>query len=209
NKTLLSFLEVSDQDFAYSAKSRTDALILEWLAIHARPRSKKQVEIWNKQMLERGPEDEAQWTYFKKTRDAIDPSRTDIVTWIDLLDLEEGRPDENGNDGPFGEGSAGRDCNLALPDQRFQPGLLVLRDQDRNFDQRRLAEEIHAADYTMRSPGCQFTRWGASRPSSTAVMLSATIRPIFTLVSVVADPMCGKSTVLGSDRKRGWTCGSC
>ena len=92
DKTLLSFLDVSDQDFAYSAKSRTDALILEWLAIHARPRSKKQIEIWNKEMLERRPEDEAQWTYFKKTRDAIDPSRTDIVTWIDLLDLEEGRP---------------------------------------------------------------------------------------------------------------------
>src|SRR3989442_14057288 len=54
DKTLLSFLDVSDQDFAYAAKSRTDALILEWLAIHARPRSKKQIEIWNKQMLERG-----------------------------------------------------------------------------------------------------------------------------------------------------------
>ena len=92
DKTLLSFLEVSEQDFAYAAKSRTDALILEWLAIHARPRSKKQIEIWNKQMLERGPEDEAQGAYFKKTRDAIEPSRADIVTWIDLLDLEEGRP---------------------------------------------------------------------------------------------------------------------
>jgi len=43
-------------------------------------------------MLERGPEDDAQWTYFKKTRDAVDPSRTDIVSWFDLLDLEAGRP---------------------------------------------------------------------------------------------------------------------
>src|SRR5213594_1855527 len=92
DKTLLSFLEVSEQDFAYAAKSRTDTLILEWLAIHARPRSKKQIEIWNKELLERRPDDEAQWAYFKKTRDAIDPSRTDIVTWINLLDLEEGRP---------------------------------------------------------------------------------------------------------------------
>ena len=92
DKNLLAFLEVTEQDFAYAAKSRTDDLILDWLAVHGRPRSKKQIEIWNKQMLERGPDDEAKWAYFRKTRDAIDSSRTDIVTWIDLLDLEEGRP---------------------------------------------------------------------------------------------------------------------
>jgi len=91
DKALLSFLEISEQDFAYAAKSRTDDLILEWLGVHGRPRSKKQIEIWNKQLLERGPDDDAKWAYFRKTRDAIDPVRTDIVTWIDLLDLEEGR----------------------------------------------------------------------------------------------------------------------
>jgi len=92
DKALLSFLEISEQDFAYAAKSRTDDLILEWIGVHGRPRSKKQIEIWNKQLLERGPDDDAKWAYFRKTRDAIDPARTDIVTWIDLLDLEEGRP---------------------------------------------------------------------------------------------------------------------
>ena len=91
DKTLMSFLEITEQDFAYAAKTRTDALVLEWLAVHARPRSTKQIELWNKQMLERGPDTDAQWAYFKKTRDTLDTSRTDIVTWIDLLDLEEGR----------------------------------------------------------------------------------------------------------------------
>src|SRR5439155_24307209 len=119
------------------------------------------------------------------------------------------RPHKNGNHGPFREGTAGRNRDLALLDERVQPRFLIRRDQDRNFDQRDFAEEIHAADYTTGFPACQFTRWGAFRPSSTAVMLSATIRPIFTLVSVVAEPMCGKSTVLGSASKRGWTCGSC
>jgi hypothetical protein len=92
DKALLEFLEVTEQDFAYAAKSRTDELILDWLAVHARPRSKKQMELWNKQLVARGPDDDAKWAYFKKTREAIDPSRTDIVTWIDLLDLEERRP---------------------------------------------------------------------------------------------------------------------
>jgi hypothetical protein len=92
DKALLEFLEITEQDFAYAAKSRTDDLILDWLAVHARPRSKKQIELWNKQLLARGPDDDAKWTYFKKIREAIAPSRTDIVTWVDLLDLEEGRP---------------------------------------------------------------------------------------------------------------------
>lgn len=92
DKALLTFLEVAEQDFAYAAKSRSDELILEWLAVHGRPRSRKQIELWNKQMLERGPDDDAKWAYFRKTLDAIDSSRTDIVTWIDLLDLEEGHP---------------------------------------------------------------------------------------------------------------------
>lgn len=91
DKIFLTFLEVSEQDFAYAAKSRTDELILEWLVVNGRSRSTKQIEIWNKQMLERGPDDDAKWAYFKKTRDAIDASRTDVVAWIDLLDLEEGR----------------------------------------------------------------------------------------------------------------------
>ena len=91
DKSLLSFLEVEEQDFAYAAKTRSDDLILEWLAVHGRHRSKKQIDLWNKQLLERGPDDDAKWTYFNKTRNAIDPTRTDIVTWVDLLDLEEGR----------------------------------------------------------------------------------------------------------------------
>jgi hypothetical protein len=91
DKAFLEFLEVNEQDFAYAAKTRTDELILDWLAVHGRPRSKKQVELWNRQMLERGPDDDAKWAYFRKTRDAIDATRSDIVTWIDLLDLEEGR----------------------------------------------------------------------------------------------------------------------
>jgi len=29
--------------------------------------------------------------YFNKLRDAVDPSRTDLTSWADLQDLEEGR----------------------------------------------------------------------------------------------------------------------
>jgi hypothetical protein len=51
-----------------------------------------EIESWNEMMLTIGPDTEDKWTYFKKTRDAIDPHRIDITTWADLLDLDEKRP---------------------------------------------------------------------------------------------------------------------
>jgi hypothetical protein len=49
-------------------------------------------------MLTTGPDTEDKWTYFKNTRDAMDPRRTDVITWADLLDLDEKRivPARNG-----------------------------------------------------------------------------------------------------------------
>ena len=43
-------------------------------------------------MLTRGPSTPDKQAYFKKLLDSIDPSRTDLTTWADLQDLEEGRP---------------------------------------------------------------------------------------------------------------------
>jgi len=43
-------------------------------------------------MLTRGPDTEEKWQYFKSIRDAVDSRRTDITSWVDLLDLEERRP---------------------------------------------------------------------------------------------------------------------
>jgi hypothetical protein len=43
-------------------------------------------------MLTRGPDSDEKWAYFRSVRDKLDPTRSDIVAWADLLDLEEGRP---------------------------------------------------------------------------------------------------------------------
>ena len=46
---------------------------------------------WNGMMLNRGPSSPQKQVKFKKFRDAVDPSRTDLTAWADLQDLEEGR----------------------------------------------------------------------------------------------------------------------
>ncbi len=42
-------------------------------------------------LLTRGPSTPEKQDYFNKLRDAVDPARTDLTSWADLQDLEEGR----------------------------------------------------------------------------------------------------------------------
>jgi Domain of unknown function (DUF5069) len=53
-------------------------------------KSAQEIEQWNQEWLSRKPEGEG-LGYFTTLRDSIDPSRTDIVTWADVLDLDEKR----------------------------------------------------------------------------------------------------------------------
>jgi hypothetical protein len=98
DQRLLQFAGMSAETFAREVSSRTDQEMVGWFEIHAMPHSQAEIEAWNEMMLTAGPDTEEKWTYFKKTRDAIDPHRTDITTWADLLDLDEQRavPSRNG-----------------------------------------------------------------------------------------------------------------
>jgi hypothetical protein len=58
---------------------------------HLAPRrSPEEIEDWNQRFLTKRPETEEHQKYFHTVRDGIDPTRTDITTWVDLLDMEEG-----------------------------------------------------------------------------------------------------------------------
>ena len=54
-------------------------------------KSSKELDFINEQILQRKPDSEDRLNYFNEIRNKIDPSRSDITTWVDLLDLEEGR----------------------------------------------------------------------------------------------------------------------
>ena len=91
-KLLLDFAEVSGDVFFEAVASRTDEEMLRWFQSTAKPHTSQEIEEWNMSLLNRGPETDEKRAYFIKTRDSIDPSRTDITTWADLLDLDEQRP---------------------------------------------------------------------------------------------------------------------
>ncbi|RMH37588.1 MAG: DUF5069 domain-containing protein [Nitrospirae bacterium] len=92
DQRLLEFLGVSAEQFLHAVDGRSDDDMVTWLAHHAKPHTPEEIESWNDMMLHLGPDSDEKWAFFRQVRDSIDPTRTDITTWADLLDLEEHRP---------------------------------------------------------------------------------------------------------------------
>jgi hypothetical protein len=92
DERLLEFVRLTSDQFTVAVKANTtDEGVLAWVQQHAQPRQPAEVEDWNQQLLARGPSSPESAAKFRKYRDAIDPSRTDLTAWSDLQDLEEGR----------------------------------------------------------------------------------------------------------------------
>lgn len=89
---LMEFAGLTADQFTEAVKSnRTDAAMAQWFRKHAMPHTPAELEAWNHMMLNRGPSTPEKQISFNKSRDAIDPSRSDLTSWADLQDLEEGR----------------------------------------------------------------------------------------------------------------------
>ncbi len=92
DQRLLEFVQVSADQFTEAVRTGSDAEVAEWLLANAAPHAAEEIEAWNEMMVTRGPDTEEKWERFRGMRDAVDPARTDITSWVDLLDLEEKRP---------------------------------------------------------------------------------------------------------------------
>lgn len=92
DKRLLEFVGITPDQFRETVRGRSDEEIADWFRRTATLRSQREIEAWNELMLTRGPDTAEKWDYFRKLRDAIDPTRTDLASWADLLDLDEKRP---------------------------------------------------------------------------------------------------------------------
>lgn len=93
DKRLLDFARLTADQFTETVQARSsDQAVADWFVENAARHSQAEIEAWNQMMLTRGPDTEEKWQYFKSIRDLVDPSRTDITSWADLLDLEERRP---------------------------------------------------------------------------------------------------------------------
>ena len=89
DKQILQYLEISSDNFADMAESQDDEEIELWARSVSRSRYRPELNQVNAKILNRkvDPED---LPYFIKARNQFDSSRTDVTTWDELTDLEEG-----------------------------------------------------------------------------------------------------------------------
>ncbi len=92
DERLMEFAGVTADQFSRAVEaSRTDDEVVAWFRKAAKPRFPSELDHWNTALLLRGPSSAESLKRFNAYRDAVDPSRTDLTTWADLQDLEEGR----------------------------------------------------------------------------------------------------------------------
>ena len=90
DKIILNFLHIDADTFVNKAEGGDDEIIA-WAEEALKNKRPEEFEFINDQILGRKPDSEDRLRYFYETRDRIDPTRKDVNTWVDLLDLEEGR----------------------------------------------------------------------------------------------------------------------
>ena len=88
---ILNFLCIEADTFANITVEKKDEEISNWVKELIKSKTPNDLVLINKTILEKKPDSEDRLKYYNKTRDEIDPSRTDLTTWVDLMDLEEGR----------------------------------------------------------------------------------------------------------------------
>lgn len=86
------FLEILPEDFLDAAmKLPDDGAMLHWVKVRMTDRSPAAVEGFNEMLAAFAPSTDASRTKFAETIERLAPGRSDIATWFQLLDLEEGR----------------------------------------------------------------------------------------------------------------------
>lgn len=83
----VDFNELSERTLA----GGTDEEILEWCCLNGNRPTAEQIEIWNGFMHKRGWRDAASEGLIKQRAEAGLAHREDLVTFFDMMDVEEGR----------------------------------------------------------------------------------------------------------------------
>ena len=95
DKPVFEFLGTNGEEFARKVKElQTDDAIAAWVqSDFLSKKSREDIEKYNTERLRWHPEPGSPSAqYFENLREQVAPGRKDIVTWFDLLDLDEGRP---------------------------------------------------------------------------------------------------------------------
>ena len=92
DRPLFEFLGTNGDEFADHVKTLdTDEAIAAWVKTLLASKSQADIDAFNDARMKWAPDDHS-IGYFNDLRDKVAPGRKDVVTWFDLLDLDEGRP---------------------------------------------------------------------------------------------------------------------
>jgi len=91
DQIILDFIGIDAEEWIHLVNSKNEEQLSRWVANKCQSRSTVEIESVNNEILKRHPESENRWKRFFELRDNIDATRKDITTWVDLIDLEEGR----------------------------------------------------------------------------------------------------------------------
>src|SRR5277367_1567778 len=91
DQDLFEYLGMDSKTFLQIVKdAKSDAEIEAYAKTFVARKDPRNIEAFNKRWLSAVPTGES-LKHFEEMRSKIAPSRTDVVSWADLLDLDEGR----------------------------------------------------------------------------------------------------------------------
>jgi len=89
---LFEYLHMDPKAFLNVVKeAKSDSEIEAYAQTFVTKKDPRSIEAFNKKWLSTVPTGES-LKHFEELRSKVAPSRTDVVSWPDLLDLDEGRP---------------------------------------------------------------------------------------------------------------------
>jgi hypothetical protein len=92
DERLLQFLGISADAFRSAVREcPDDGAVLQWVRAHMADRTDAAIEEFNTMLAGLGPSRPESQARFAAQVEQRSPGRTDITTWFQLLDLEEGR----------------------------------------------------------------------------------------------------------------------
>jgi hypothetical protein len=93
DKHLLAFLKLDGDAFEEAAgRLKSDDEVLKWVEQHGARHSVQEIEQWNQAMIARYPDTpEKKARFFHFLKEAGGKGRTDIKTYFDLIEFDEGR----------------------------------------------------------------------------------------------------------------------
>ena len=91
DKVILKFMSIDSEAFANKVVDCEDDEIDAWSQEILKNKKTEELDFINNQILQRRPDSEDKLKSFYETLNKLDSSREDINTWVELMDLEEGR----------------------------------------------------------------------------------------------------------------------